>query len=121
MTNITTLIDDYIAAWNEPDAGRRRELVAAAFTDDATYVDPLMDGAGADGIAAMIGGAQAQFPGARFELADGPDAHHDVVRFAWHLFGADGARIATGYDYGTVAEDGRLRAVTGFLEPAAAA
>ena len=121
MTDITTLIDDYIAAWNEPDTDRRRQLVAATFTDDATYLDPVMEGEGADSIAAMIGGAQAQFPGARFELAAGPDAHHDVVRFAWHLYGADGARIATGYDYGTVADDGRLRAVTGFLDLPAAA
>ena len=33
----------------------------------------------------MIGAAQAQFPGHRFELAFGPDAHNDVVRFAWSL------------------------------------
>ena len=38
----------------------------------------------------MIGAAQAQFPGHRFELAFGPDAHNDVVRFAWTLVGAGG-------------------------------
>ena len=38
----------------------------------------------------MIGAAQAQFPGHRFELAFGPDAHNDVVRFAWSLVGAGG-------------------------------
>ncbi|MCW3065536.1 MAG: nuclear transport factor 2 family protein [Solirubrobacterales bacterium] len=116
MADMTSVVDDYIAAWNETDAGRRRELVARTFADDATYLDPLMDGAGTDGIDALIGGAQRQFPGARFELAGGPDAHHDVVRFVWHLHAAGGERIATGHDYATVAEDGRLRAVTGFLE-----
>ena len=121
MTDITTLIDDYIAAWNEPDAARRRELVAAAFTEDATYLDPVMEGAGTDGIDAMIAGARAQFAGARFELAGAPDAHHDVVRFTWYLRGPDGAKLATGYDYGTIAPDGRLSAVTGFLEMAAPA
>ena len=40
----------------------------------------------------MIGAAQAQFPGHRFELAFGPDAHNDVVRFAWSLVGAGGHR-----------------------------
>jgi hypothetical protein len=64
----------------------------------------------------MIAGAQTQFPGARFELVGAPDAHHDRVRFTWHLYGADGAKIATGYDFATITEDGRLRAVTGFLE-----
>ena len=89
MTDITTIVDGYIAAWNETDADRRRALVADAFTDDASYVDPLMTGEGTDGIAAMIGGAQQQFPGHRFELSAGPDAHHDRVRFAWTLVGAE--------------------------------
>jgi hypothetical protein len=116
MTDITTIVDGYIAAWNETDADRRRALVADAFTDDASYVDPLMTGDGTDGIAAMIGGAQQQFPGHRFELSAGPDAHHDRVRFAWTLVG-DGAQVAAGVDFATLAGDGRLQAVTGFLEP----
>jgi hypothetical protein len=117
MTDITTVIDTYIAAWNEPDPGHRREIVAATFTDDATYLDPLMSGEGQDGIAAMIAGAQQQFPGHRFELSMGPDAHNDRVRFAWSLVG-DGGPVAAGVDFATVADDGRLRAVTGFLEQA---
>ena len=118
MTDITTIIDGYIAAWNETDADRRRALVADAFTDDASYVDPLMTGEGTDGIAAMIGGAQQQFPGHRFELSAGPDAHHDRVRFAWTLVGGEnGSAVAAGVDFATVAGDGRLQAVTGFLEP----
>ena len=116
MTDITTIVDGYIAAWNEADADRRRALVADAFADDASYVDPLMTGEGTDGIAAMIGAAQQQFPGHRFELSEGPDAHHDRVRFAWTLVG-NGAPVAAGVDFATVAEDGRLQAVTGFLEP----
>jgi hypothetical protein len=86
--------------------------------EDATYVDPLMTGEGQDGISAMIGQAQAQFPGHRFTLSAGPDLHHDRVRFAWRL-AAEGDAVAAGVDFATVAEDGRLRAVTGFLEPVA--
>ena len=89
MTNtITSVVDTYIAAWNEGDAdapprARRRDLRPTT----ARYLDPLMSGAGIDGITAMIGAAQAQFPGHRFELSFGPDAHNDVVRFAWTLVG----------------------------------
>ena len=116
MTNtITSVVDTYIAAWNEGDPERRRALVGETWTDDGTYLDPLMTGSGPDEIAAMIGAAQAQFPGHRFELAFGPDTHNDVVRFAWELHGADGP-VARGVDFGTVASDGRLRNVTGFLE-----
>ena len=117
MTNtaITSVVETYLAAWNETDEAKRRELVQATFADDARYLDPLMSGEGADGISTMIGAAQSQFPGHRFELAYGPDAHNDVVRFAWSLVG-DGGTVAKGVDFATVAPDGRLRDVTGFLE-----
>src|SRR4051812_1462021 len=99
-TDVTTLVDDYIASWNETDAERRRALVARTWTDDATYIDPLMAGEGADGIDAMIAGVQEKYAGFRFQLAQGPDAHNDRVRFAWHLVGPDGNRVATGFDFG---------------------
>jgi hypothetical protein len=120
MTDITTLIDGYIATWNEADPQRRRALVAQTWTNDGSYVDPLMTGTGTDGIDAMIAGAQQQFPGHRFELAGAPDAHHDRVRFTWHLKPVDGDDVvAIGHDFGVVADDGRLISVTGFLEQAA--
>lgn len=119
MTNtITSVVDTYIASWNETDDERRRSLVAEAFTDDARYLDPLMAGEGVDGIAAMIGAAQSQFPGHRFELSFGPDTHNDVVRFAWTLRSGEGGTVAGGVDFATVTAEGRLRNVTGFLETA---
>ena len=117
-TPITTVVDGYIAMWNETEPTRRRALAADVFTEDAGYLDPVMAGDGHDGIDAMIGAAQQQFPGHRFELTHGPDTHHDRVRFGWRLVGESGP-VAAGVDFALVAEDGRLRAVTGFLEPAA--
>ncbi len=116
MTDVANLIDGYIEMWNESDPARRRELVERTWSEDGTYVDPLMSGEGRDGIDAMIAGVQQQFPGHRFELAQGPDTHNDRVRFSWHLVADGGAAVATGVDFGTLAEDGRLRSVTGFLE-----
>jgi hypothetical protein len=118
MTATTTIVDTYIAAWNELDQGRRRALVAETFTEDASYLDPLMSGEGHDGIDAMIASVHAQYPGHRFELAEGPDSHHDRLRFAWHLIGPGGGPIAKGIDFAVVADDGRMRFVTGFLEQA---
>jgi len=119
MADPAQLIDGYIATWNEKDPDRRRALVDSTFTDDADYLDPLMHGAGRHAIDAMIAGVQQRYADYRFELADGPDAHNDRVRFAWHLVANDtGESIATGYDFGTLAPDGRLRSVTGFLEVA---
>lgn len=119
MTDATTVVDTYIRMWNEPDPELRRELVALAVTEDANYLDPLMAGEGIDGIAAMIAGAQQQFPGHRFTLLAAPDAHHDRVRFSWSLTPAGGEPVAVGHDFATLAVDGRMRAITGFLDPAA--
>ena len=120
MSDTTQIVQSYIAMWNETDAQQRREIVSQTVTEDASYLDPVMAGAGIDGISEMIRGAQQQFPGHRFTLIDGPDAHHDRVRFTWSLAAADGGDpVAIGVDFATVAEDGRMRAITGFLEPAA--
>ena len=117
-TAITTVVDAYIAMWNEAEPARRRELAGDVFTEGAAYVDPVMSGEGQDGIEAMVAAAQQQFPGHRFELTQGPDAHHDRVRFAWSLIGENGP-VADGVDFAQIAPDGRLSEVIGFLEPAA--
>jgi hypothetical protein len=117
MPDIATTVDRYIAAWNEREPGRRRELVSETFAEDAGYVDAHRSGDGHDQIDRMIATAQDQFPGHRIELIFGPDAHNDRVRFAWQLLGPDGP-VGGGTDFATVAPDGRLASVTGFSDPA---
>jgi hypothetical protein len=119
MADTDTLVNNYIAMWNETDPDRRRELVAQTVSSDADYVDPVMEGSGVDGISTMIGAAQTQFPGHRFTLLAGPEAHHDRVRFTWSLAADGGAPMAIGVDFVSLADDGRMRSITGYLEPAA--
>ena len=116
MPDIAEIVNSYIAAWNETDPQRRRTLVERTFSADASYLDPLMSGEGVEAIDAMIAAAQQQFPGYRFSLAAGPDAHQDRVRFNWSLALDGGEPVARGLDFALVAEDGRLSAVTGVLE-----
>ena len=54
MPEDTTQVQRYIAAWNETEPQARRRAVAALFTEDARYVDPLVDVRGHDGIEAAI-------------------------------------------------------------------
>ena len=116
MTATDTVVDRYLAAWNATDPAARRDAIAAVFTPDARYVDPLADVTGHDGVDALIAGAQEQFAGLRFSRGELLDAHHDVVRFTWHL-GPDGAEpVVIGFDVAEIAEDGRLRTVHGFLD-----
>jgi len=117
VTDTTTLVDQYVAIWNERDPGQRAALIAETWTEDAAYLDPLMSGNSAVEIDAMIEGAQMQFPRHEIRKIGAVDAHNDRVRFSWELVNVDdGTRLLAGTDFATVAEDGRLRAVTGFLD-----
>lgn len=115
LTNVETLVDRYIAAWNEIDPAARRALIAQTWTADGSYLDPLMSGEGRDGIDAMIGGVQGQFPGLRLRRTSEVDAHNDYVRFTWELGPETGDPVAGGLDFGVVA-DGRLQSIVGFLD-----
>ena len=75
-----------------------------------------MSGTGADGIAAMIEGARAQFPGHCFELRGTPDGHNGHVRFSWSLVSGEGRPVAGGTDIVRLDHSGRIAAVTGFLD-----
>src|SRR4030088_3378411 len=69
MSNSNEVVVRYLAAWNEPEAKRRRELVAKAWTDDGSYVDAAREGHGHDSLDAIIATAQGHFPGYRLRLA----------------------------------------------------
>jgi hypothetical protein len=115
MSNFTDLVDRYIAIWNETDDKRRRDLIARTWTEDSTYLDPMVRGEGRGGIDAMIRGVQAQFPGLLFHRTSDVDAHNGRVRFAWELGPEGGPALAGGVDFGVIVGD-RLQAVTGFLD-----
>ncbi len=115
MNSETTLIDNYIAIWNETDGPRRRDLIAQTWTENATYVDPLMRGEGYNGIDVMTQSVQTQFPGFQFRRTTEVDAHGAYVRFGWELGPESGPALAGGTDFGEIADD-RLLSVIGFLD-----
>lgn len=75
----------YLSAWNATDSRERDRLVREAFSSEVHYLDPMMEGRGHDGMAALIAGAQQRFAGYRFVLLGTPEGHHSVVRFSWAL------------------------------------
>ncbi len=114
----SALVDRYFAAWNETDAAERDQLITGTWAEDGTYLDPVMGGEGHAGIAAMIAGFGAQFPGLRFHRNATIDAHNDRLRFSWVLVAPNGPVIAAGTDVALLSNDGRLQSVTGFFDQA---
>ena len=115
MTDLTIIAQNYITAWNESDGARRNALLKATLTEDVSYRDPIMQGDGHDGVAALIEGVQQRFAGFRFSLKGNPDGFADMIRFSWNL-GPEGTdSVIEGTDIGVI-ENGRLKSVTGFLD-----
>src|SRR5262245_62124918 len=121
MTDPTTIAERYLAVWNETDAARRRTLIAEAWTEAGTYVDPLMRGEGHEQIDALVAAVHARFPGFRFKLAGSADGYGDNLRFSWALGPEGGESLIKGTDF-AILEGERLKTVHGFLDqvPAAA-
>ena len=121
MSNVNEIVVRYLSVWNERDATRRRDLVAKTWSEDGTYVDGARQGAGHGDIDAMIAKAQEHFPGYRLALVSGIETHHQYVRFSWAAGGTTEAPLyIKGTDIGTIADDGRLKSVIGFVDAAPA-
>jgi hypothetical protein len=116
-TDTTRIVDAYIAMWNEEDAAARAGLIETAWTADARYLDPLLEADGHDGLSTMVETVHEHYPGHRFARTSAVDLHHDQARFSWELAGPDGSITVAGLDVAELAEDGRLRRITGFFGP----
>jgi hypothetical protein len=117
MSDLSNTVTQYLGIWNEADADKRAAAIGDLFTADAPYIDPLAAVEGHAGIAAVIAGAREQFAGLSFELLGTVDTHHNVARFQWGLVTGPGAEpIAIGFDVAVTGDDGRIKAVYGFLD-----
>ncbi|GAA2646224.1 nuclear transport factor 2 family protein [Paractinoplanes durhamensis] len=116
MSDFGTVVDRYLAAWNETDPAARRAAIDTLFAKDVRYVDPLASVEGRDALDGLIGAVQQQFPGLVFSPGGPVDAHHDQARFTWNL-GTPGAEpLVIGFDVAELDTDGRIRRVLGFLD-----
>lgn len=120
MQNTETLVRQYLEAFNETDADRRRALLEALYTPECTYTDPHVDLEGAEQINGFIEQTQERFAGFTFTLGSPIDAHHNQARFQWHAGPDDRPDTYVGFDV-ILTEDGRIRNVYGFTDAAPAA
>lgn len=123
MNRYETAVNRYFDAWNAEEAEGRKSALAAAWTADGSYTDPLADARGHDELAGVIAAVREQFPGFSFVLTGTVDGHHDTARFSWEVRADEsssgqeaGAAPVAGSDVITLAGDGRIRSVLGFLD-----
>ncbi|MEV0133424.1 nuclear transport factor 2 family protein [Dactylosporangium sp. NPDC050688] len=116
MSEYEKLAQRYVDVWNETEPAARRAAIDALFTSAVTFADPMATARGQAEIDQMIGAVQAQFPGFVITLLGPVDGHHAQARFGWEM-GLPGAPApVAGFDVVTLAEDGRINQVLGFLD-----
>ena len=102
----------YIAAWNEKDEAKRRQLIDQCWADAGIYTDPMSDVKGKDELFATIAGFHGQMPDAAINLTSAIDEHHGRIRFGWKL--VNGPQPMEGIDVGIITSDGKLASIIGF-------
>jgi len=110
-------VDAYIQAWNQPDASKRRQILAQVMTDESTYVDPNTDLDSRAALSDYIDGVLKRSPGRRIVRTSEVDVHHLVARFNWRLLKSDGTQGAESVDFVEFTRDGRICRVVGFFGP----
>jgi len=111
------LVKMYSAAWNEPDAQHRRELLEKVWASGGTYTDPQSHVEGREALVEHIGRFLKNSPGARIIQSSHADFHHGMFRFTWKFVGGDGKTLIEGIDFGVLGPDGKLQRIVGFFGP----
>ena len=120
MTDIQSFVHNYIAVWNEPDAGRRRAIIRSLWQEDAHHLARTLEAVGHARIEMRVGDAYEKWvreKGNVFRLRDGVDGHHGTIKLRWEMLPAKGGEvISVGFDFLVLGGDGRIRTGYQFIE-----
>jgi hypothetical protein len=128
-----------MALWNEPDADRRRRMIAGLWTEDGSQMlqprQEMREIAASPGIglAATLearGHSELQAraatscehwvgsEGLSFRARDDAERLGDVVKFHWEAVAEDGSTAAVGLNVFVLAGDGRVQRSSPFVDGA---
>jgi len=123
------LADKYLALWNEPDAHRRRRMIAELWTEDGRHIlqppqeiraiaaqpgiglTAILEARGYEQIEARAASVYEHWVGSEgfsFRGRDDVERLGDVVKFHWEAVAKDGEVFAVGLDFLVLAGDGRI-------------
>ena len=117
MADVSSIVENYGAAWAEPDDDKRRELLSQAWAEDGLYIDPSGRAEGREALVRHIAGFQKAFAGHRIDLTSGVAEHNGYISFGWKMLGPDDNVLMEGADFGELDGDGKLKKIVGFFGP----
>lgn len=112
----TRVVDGWLAAWAEPDAGARHRALAAVATDEVRFRDRFSCTEGLADLMPHIAAAQRFMPGLRLERRGAPRQCQGTVVADWAAVGPDGAERGRGTNVFTLGPDGRITSAVGFWQ-----
>jgi hypothetical protein len=125
----TQLAEKYLALWNEPDADRRRRMIAELWTQDGRHMlqppeeiraiaarpgialTATLEARGYEEIEARAASVYEHWVGSEglsFRGRDDAQRLGDVVTFHWEAVAEDGQVSGVGLDFLVLAADGRI-------------
>ena len=129
MTSAQTFAEQYLALWNEPDSGRRRQMIAELWTEDGRHIlqppqeireiaaspgfgmAAILEARGYAEIEARVASAYEHWVGSEglsFRGRDDAERLGDVVKFHWEAVAKDGEVFAVGLNFLVLAAVGRI-------------
>ncbi len=121
MTDYDRLVDHYVAMWNKADAGNRKRLIAALWSEDCIHTNKRAEWHGHAAMLERVTGSYEKSirdGGHRFEAMGNTEGYRNVVRLNWHMRPAGGGKIvAQGFELLVLADDGRIKADYQFIDP----
>ena len=123
------LAERYVALWNEPDADRRRRMIAELWAEDGRHIlqppqeirgiaaqpgiamTAILKAQGYEEIEARVASAYEHWVGSEglsFRGRDDADRLDDVVKLHWEAVAKDGSVFAVGLSVLVLAADGRI-------------
>jgi len=123
------LAEKYLALWNEPDADRRRRMIAELWAEGGRHIlqppqeirgiaaqpgiamTAILMSQGHEEIAARAGSVHEHWVGSEglsFRGRDDAERLGDVVKFHWEAVAKHGELFAVGLNFLVLAADGRI-------------
>ncbi len=128
-SSVRNVAETYVALWNEPDADRRRQMIATLWAEDGRHIlqppeeiralaaqpgiamTAILEAQGHGEIEARAASVYEHWVGSEglsFRGRDDAERLADVVKLHWEAVATDGTVFAVGLSFLVLAADGRI-------------